>query len=214
MDTISKQQMAVMVARLVEFQEKFSPMSKADAQFVIQDTASAIELIIKAIAKRKTAKNWFECLNPVELPATGEVFDARIYFFCNPEEMPFRISEFSINFANWYHGKKEIIKERRLLMRTRLLMPLLSSKPIIDEIGGEAGAETYLVDIAYLLKQQPRGEKGLLDTEGNANIFFVKSAIGYIKEISIYWAGKSWTFQAHSPSSGHERNDGSIIFSY
>jgi len=213
MDTISKQQMAVLVARFVEFQEKFSPMSKADAQFVIQDTAAAIDIIIKAIAKRKTTKDWFECLNPVELPATEEVFDAQKYFWCDPE-MPVRISECSINFVNWYYAKKETIKDRRLLKRVKLLVPLVSSEPIISSLGGEANVETFLVDIAYLLKQQPKGEKGLLDTDCNANIFFVKTAVGYIKEISVYWTGKGWAYQAHPLNSGHERNDCSIIFSY
>ncbi len=213
MDTISKQQMAVMVARFVEFQEKFSPMSKADAQFVIQDTAAAIDLIVKAIAKRNAIVGLCKNLNAVELPATTDVFNAQTYFWCNPER-PVKMSDFSIHFFEWFYAKTEGIKVRRLLNKSRLLTLLLSSGPIIADIGGEESAETFMVDIVYLVEQQPNGEKGHLDTNGNANIFFVRNSANHLKEVSVSWAGKSWLFQAHSLDSGHAREDGSIIFSY
>lgn len=56
MGTITKQQIPVLVARLVEFQEKFGSLSGDDGQFVIQNTAEAIELAVEAIKKRNTSK--------------------------------------------------------------------------------------------------------------------------------------------------------------
>lgn len=213
MDTISKQQMAVMVARLVEFQERFSPMAKADAQFVIQETASAIELFITAITRRKVISGLFLYLSAIKLPATTAVFDAQKYFWFKPER-PVKISEFGIHFFEWYYGKTEEIKEDRLLKRSALLIPVLSSDPIIAGLGGEENAETFMADISFLLEQQPNGGNGYLDANGNANIFFVRNSAQQLKEVTIYWDGKSWLFQAYFLNSGHERKDGAIVFSY
>ncbi|MFA7702643.1 MAG: hypothetical protein WCX80_04300 [Patescibacteria group bacterium] len=53
---LTKQQLPVLVARLVEFQEKFNILSSEDGQFVIQNTTEAIELFIEAIKNRKRAE--------------------------------------------------------------------------------------------------------------------------------------------------------------
>lgn len=52
MEKITKQQIPVLTARLVEFQEKFAPMSKEDAQWVIQNSQEAIKLFIEALESR------------------------------------------------------------------------------------------------------------------------------------------------------------------
>lgn len=56
MVAITKQQIPVLVARLVEFQEGFSELSSSDGQFVIQNTKEAIKLCVEAIKKRQSSK--------------------------------------------------------------------------------------------------------------------------------------------------------------
>jgi len=55
-DEITKQQIPVLAARLVEFQEAFSSMPKKDGQWVIQNTSQAIELFIAAVKNRELLK--------------------------------------------------------------------------------------------------------------------------------------------------------------
>ena len=55
MESITKQQIPVLASKLVEFQDKFSSMSKEDAQWAIQNTTSFIELAIAAAKNRKSS---------------------------------------------------------------------------------------------------------------------------------------------------------------
>lgn len=61
---ITKQQIPVLAARLVEFQEKFGQLSKEDGQYVIQRTAEAIDLFVEALKNRKLAIG-FSILRPI-----------------------------------------------------------------------------------------------------------------------------------------------------
>lgn len=51
---ITKQQIPVLAARLVEFQESFSGLSVEDGQYVIQDTKEAIKLFVEAVKNRNS----------------------------------------------------------------------------------------------------------------------------------------------------------------
>jgi hypothetical protein len=55
MEPITKQQIPMLASKLVEFQDKFSSMSKEDAQWAIQNTTSFIELAIAAAKNRKSS---------------------------------------------------------------------------------------------------------------------------------------------------------------
>ncbi len=57
MHNLTKQQISLLSTRLVEFQNKFSSMSKEDRQWVIQNTSEAIKMFIEAVKNRKIDKS-------------------------------------------------------------------------------------------------------------------------------------------------------------
>ena len=71
MERISNSQQNKLVSRLVEFQTKFSPMGKSDAQWVVKEPEKAIELFITAVNHRE-GQITVSDLKPTE---------AKFYFF-------------------------------------------------------------------------------------------------------------------------------------
>lgn len=59
--------------------------------------------------------------------------------------------------------------------------------PIVDELGGEAAAETTLTELFSLMEKQPNGEKGVLFTSGAPNFFYVRDLEGTLNAICAYW---------------------------
>ena len=43
-----------------------------------------------------------------------------------------------------------------------------------------------------MMKKQPRGKKGLLLTDGWANIFYVRDKNGVLRAVSVDWNGDGW----------------------
>jgi len=70
--------------------------------------------------------------------------------------------------------------------------------PIIAELGGESKAEATFTAAFALLKLQPRGEQGFLQTNGYANIFYVKDKNGTLCAVRIGWADDGWVIDAIS----------------
>ena len=71
-------------------------------------------------------------------------------------------------------------------------------KLILDELGGEAKAETFLATIYELLEKQPNGKKGDLSTNGYANIFYVCDVKGVLWAVSVIWFSYGWYVSALS----------------
>jgi hypothetical protein len=70
--------------------------------------------------------------------------------------------------------------------------------PIIEQLGGEAKAETTLAEIAACMKKQASGKAGALLTNGYANIFYVRDAILVLRAVFVRWDDDGWGVYAYS----------------
>ncbi|MCL5407035.1 MAG: hypothetical protein M1429_00860 [Patescibacteria group bacterium] len=59
--------------------------------------------------------------------------------------------------------------------------------PIIADLGGEEKVETTLAEMFTLMKAQGCGRRGILLTNGYANIFYVRDAKGILWVVSCAW---------------------------
>ena len=78
------------------------------------------------------------------------------------------------------------------------LMHISPDGPIIAELGGEAKVEGTFTAAYALLKRQPNGEAGFLQTNGYANIFYAKDKNGELCAIRIGWVSDGWVIDAIS----------------
>jgi hypothetical protein len=78
------------------------------------------------------------------------------------------------------------------------LLRIAADGPIIAELGGESKAEGTFTSAFALLQRQPRGETGFLQTNGYANIFYIRDIKGVLCAIRIGWASDGWVVDAIS----------------
>ena len=95
------------------------------------------------------------------------------------------------NFQSWFAGKVEDIITPITLHPAKLRQSSLDG-PIIEELGGEAKAETALLEIYDLMAKQANGEKGVLLTNGWANIFYVRDNAGVLRAVDVCWDDDGW----------------------
>src|ERR1700677_294868 len=76
------------------------------------------------------------------------------------------------------------------------LLRITADGPIIAELGGETKAEGPFTAAFALIKRQPNGESGCLQTNGYANIFYVRTTKGVLCAVRIGWAGDGWVVDA------------------
>jgi hypothetical protein len=104
------------------------------------------------------------------------------------------------NFTNWFlagNGKiEEPLGEQEL--RYGNLTKDSVDGPIIQELGGEAKAETTLTELYELLKKQTNGEDGDLLTNGCANIFYIRDTSGVLRAVCVSWRVVGWFVNACS----------------
>jgi hypothetical protein len=65
---------------------------------------------------------------------------------------------------------------------------------LIAELGN--GHETNLADVWCLLRLQPKGEDGALQTNSAPNIFFVRDGTGELGVVDAVWGGAGWEIGA------------------
>ncbi len=82
--------------------------------------------------------------------------------------------------------------------RKYILLHISADGPIIAELGGESKVEGPFTAAFALLQRQPRGEPGFLQTNGYANIFYVRDKKGALCAIRIGWASDGWVVDAIS----------------
>ena len=78
------------------------------------------------------------------------------------------------------------------------LLHISPDGPIIAALGGEAKIEGSFIAASELLKRQPNGGTGCLQTNGYANIFYVRDKAGALCAIRIGWADNGWVIDAIS----------------
>ena len=128
-----------------------------------------------------------ELVGTVSVPVTTEKFVVRERFVINAgRKAAVTISYLGGNFREWFLGKTEEPMAETTL-RCYMLHKASVDGPIIAELGGERKAETYLAGIYALMALQPRGEKGVLLTNGYANIFCVYDVNGVLRAVGVSW---------------------------
>ncbi len=105
------------------------------------------------------------------------------------------------DFTRWFlsgRGKVEDPQGKHKLRYGRLRKPAPDipensvESAIIPELGGEAKAETTLTEVCYLIEIQPNGRKGVLLTNGRANIFYVRDQFGVLRVVSVRYFDHGW----------------------
>jgi hypothetical protein len=76
------------------------------------------------------------------------------------------------------------------LMSSYQIKESVCDEDIRFKLGG--GHETDLPGLLSLLGQQPEGEKGVLLTNGRANIFYIKDCTGAVRVVSVDWRVDGW----------------------
>lgn len=207
----SKQQINKLAGALVEFQDTFEDMSKADRQWVIMNTKAAIGLFIVAVKKR--ASELLSFLGTSVSPATTEKFVAKKKFVVDTSKTAkVKISYVDSNFQIWFYGKTEEPKLSTTLSRYKLLKNSVDG-PIIAELGGETVVETTLQDVWTKMVAQANGETGELLINGYANIFYIRDINGTLRAVSVYWGADGWRVGAHSVDDPVEWSAGLRVFS-
>lgn len=119
------------------------------------------------------------------------------------------------NFTSWFltgEGKiEDLIGEQSLRFGTLLKNSV--DGPILEELGGEAKAETTLTSIFDLMSKQPNGGERALLANCYANIFYVRDTLGVLRAVGVYWVVGGWSVDAYSVENASAWNAGRRVFS-
>ena len=152
----------------------------------------------------------------VTIAATTSKFIARDRFVVNTKRnAPVKISGVWDNFTAWFlsgTGKTEDpITEQAL--RYHKLRQASVDGPIIQELGGEAKAETTLSEMFSLMEKQKNGEDGVLLNNGWVNIFYIRDQNGVWRAVRVFWHVGGWVVSASSVERQDGWNGGRQVFS-
>jgi hypothetical protein len=141
-----------------------------------------------------------DLVSTVVIPATTSKFIAKDKFVVNiTRNAPVEISVVFENFTNWFlsgDGKIENpIKEQTLCYHK--LRKSSVNNLIIAELGGETKAETTLSEMFYLMEKQKNGGRGILLTNGYANVFIIRDQNGVLRIVDVVWR-LGWIIDATS----------------
>jgi hypothetical protein len=137
-----------------------------------------------------------EAIGTATIPAFEQPFVVRDRF-----EKPagVRFSTVWNEFKKRFYGKVEGPMGETHLQKYRLLT-IAPDGPIIEELGGETKAEGPVAAAFSLLRRQGKGEPGILQTSGFANIFYSRDLKGILCAVRIGWDGEGWVIDAISVS--------------
>jgi hypothetical protein len=164
----------------------------------------------------KPAPSILELVWAVVVPATTSKFIAKNKFVVNTKRnASVKISYLGDNFTAWFlngDGKTEDpISEQAL--RYHKLQKSSVDGPIINELGGDAKAETTLTEVFSLMEKQKNGESGVLLNNGYANIFYVRDQNGVLRVVDVIWDDGGWNVYARSVEDPDRWSDGRQVFS-
>ena len=174
------------------------PTLFGDARAVLEGGATIVpNKPLKKVAKA-IASALLVLVTRVSVAATKESFFAAEKLVVNTEQdAKVKISGLWGNFETNFLGKVEPAFGGSELKVHKLLEKALD-KPIIEELGGEAKAETTLTEMFSLMKVQGHGQEGPLLTNGWANIFYIRDVNGVLWAVGCYWFGLGWFCDAYS----------------
>ena len=130
--------------------------------------------------------------------STATPFIARNHFVVNTKKNALvKISRLGPSFIAGFLGKEEPPFRGSILRYGRLSRPSVDGH-IIAELGGEAKAETTLIELFASMKTQKKGESCLLPTDGSVNIFYIKNVFGVLRAVEAYWDTYGWRVDAYT----------------
>lgn len=171
---------------------------------------------VTQVAQPKPAPSILELVSTVGVAATTSKLVAKEKFVVNTKRnAPVKISYLGDNFTAWFlngDGKTEDpISEQTL--RYHKLRKSSVDGPIIEELGGEAKAETTLSEMFALMEKQGKGEDGVLLNNGYANIFYIRDSAGVLRAVIVFWNDDGWRVSADSVEVPVRWDVGSRVFS-
>lgn len=168
------------------------------------------------VAKPTKCKLLLETVGTVIIPATTSQFVAKEKFVRGTgRNAKVKISDIGSNFDAWFlngTGKIEDPQSEQTLAYDRLRKASLDG-PIIEELGGEAKAETTLTDMFSLMEGQGSGGERVLLNNGNANIFYIRDQNGVLRTVRVRWYDDGWFVFASSLELPLRWLDGFQVFS-
>jgi hypothetical protein len=121
-----------------------------------------------------------------------------------------RISWLGATFMRRFAVKTED-ETNAVTLQTYALVRSSKDRQIIAELDDRY--ETKLADVWCLLKRQPNGEDGTLQTNAAPNIFFVRDVTGALGAIDAIWAGAGWEIGASEVEGDRQWPSGSRLIS-
>jgi hypothetical protein len=168
-------------------------------QIIKEDRKFAERLLGKS-----TAPALLETLGTVTVPATSDPFVVGTEFGA--------AVWLSDNFKKWFFGKTEDPQPESTLRYSQLLRRSIDG-PIIAELGGEAATVTSLAYIAWLIRQQSKGEECVLLTNSRANIFYAYDVNGQLRAVYAGRDDDGWYMNTYSVSNSNAWDKGRRVFS-
>jgi len=145
----------------------------------------------------------------VIVPAITTKFVAKDKFVVNVgHNASVKIAHLSDKFKEWFlsgDGKVEKLLGVQTLHYHRLRKPSADG-PIITELGGRVKAETTLCEMFSLMEKQGKGEDGVLLSNGNINIFYIKDDAGTLRMVGVVWCNNGWGVGALTIMEGDTTN--------
>lgn len=149
-----------------------------------------------------------EPLETVMAPANAVPVVIRDYF---KKSSRVRYSTVFSEFKSRFFDKTENPTPEVTYRKFKLLQ-ISADGPIIAELGGENKVEGSFAAAFALLERQPTGEPGFLQTNGYANIFYVRDKKATLCAIRIGWASDGWVVDAISVQDPLAWNGKHLIF--
>ena len=137
-------------------------------------------------------------LDTIIIPEMTEPFVVKNHFVVNTsDDAEVKISYIGDDVKELFFGKTEKPLAQTIIRRYELLKSSVDG-PIIAKLGGEQKAEITLSQIYFLMKNQGKGEQGVLLTNGCTNIFYVRDINNMLRAVHVYWHGGGWLVYANS----------------
>jgi hypothetical protein len=137
-------------------------------------------------------------LETVVIPATTSPLVLRDFFTKSASVI---FATVYAEFKDRFFDKTEI-PAGEMTYRKYKLLRIAPDGPIIAELGGEGKVKGPVTAALAILQRQGRGEAGILQTNGYANIFYANDKKGVLCAIRIGWAENGWVIDAipaHDP---------------
>ncbi len=171
---------------------------------------------VTQVVQPKPTPSILELVSTVGVAATTSKLVAKEKFVVNTKRnAPVKISYLGNNFTAWFlngDGKtKDPISEQTL--RYHKLRKSSVDGPIIEELGGEAKAETTLSEMFSLMEKQKHGEDGVLLNNGYANIFYIRDSAVVLRAVDVHWSDVGWDVDANSVENPLRWRGGFRVFS-